>query len=191
MKNQFEILEEKYPSTCIMQLRGNFYNAFNDSAVVLSALREYKLKTAPSGFKCGFPETVLTSVKEEFDKNHINYKVFNNGAVVIENSFEDNRFDEYLKMYKPTAAKKAVNDTDKKEKVEAPVKTVSISKKQYVSLITGNGLTIEDCMSDIKGKVQKSIDENNIKVVSLSVVNGITGNSQGCTLQGIFIYEQF
>lgn len=190
MKNQFEILEEKYPATCIVQLRGNFYNAFNDSAVVLSALREYKLKPATSGYKCGFPETVLSSVMEDFEKNHINFMAFNNGDVVIEKSFEDNRFKEYLEANAPITEIKA--DTDKKENIKEEIvgSNLAACKKQFVSMLTGNGLSIEDCLSDIKNRVQKNIDENNIRVVSLSIVNGYTGNAHGCALYGILIYEQ-
>ena len=50
-------------------------------------------------------ENVFTM--EEFEKNHINFMAFNNGDVVMEKSFEDNRFKEYLEANAPITEIKA------------------------------------------------------------------------------------
>ena len=43
-KLKYEILQEQYPDTLVLELQGNFYKAYDSSACVLSGLMEYKLK---------------------------------------------------------------------------------------------------------------------------------------------------
>ena len=52
-KLKYEILQEQYPDTLVLELQGNFYKAYDSSAWVLSGLMEYKLKEE-SGKYYGF-----------------------------------------------------------------------------------------------------------------------------------------
>lgn len=79
MKN-FDELSEQSPGSIILQLRGMFYNAFEESAVVLSEVTGYKLKPMQSGtLKCGFPANALEKNIELFKKKNISFKVYENG----------------------------------------------------------------------------------------------------------------
>ena len=62
-RNRFELLAEEYPETLILQLRGSFYNAFNDGAMVLSDLMDYQLKVGIMILISGF-----VVYEEEFEK---------------------------------------------------------------------------------------------------------------------------
>ena len=91
--NKCEILSKQYPNTVILQLRGGFYNAFDDSAIVLSNIMDYKLNQSVSGkYKSGFPVNILDKVIKEFKKHHIDTIVFNNEKIVDNIIFDDNEF---------------------------------------------------------------------------------------------------
>ena len=77
-KLKYEILQEQYPDTLVLELQGNFYKAYDSSAWVLSGLMEYKLKETKAGYKCGFPVVAYDKVKAVCENNRINY-VFYDG----------------------------------------------------------------------------------------------------------------
>ena len=103
MKTRFEILEEKYPNTCIFQLRGNFYNAFEKSAHVLHVIKGYKVNKKRSGDKAGFPAVNIDKIAGELRKAHVNFVFFNNEEIVDRCEFEDNQFENLLNEYQPVA----------------------------------------------------------------------------------------
>ena len=91
------MLSTQYPNTVILQLRGGFYNAFDDSAIVLSEIMDYKLNQSSSGkYKSGFPVNVLDKVLTQFKNHHVNTIVFDNEKIVDNIDFEDNSFINYV-----------------------------------------------------------------------------------------------
>lgn len=70
-------LQEKYPYTLILRLRGNFYQSFDDSAFALSAITGYKLRrrSKNSLYTCGFPCNALDKVMGLIQKAKINHIV--------------------------------------------------------------------------------------------------------------------
>ena len=89
-----ENLSIEYPKTCILQLQGNFYNAFGESARVLSSVMDYRLKDT-NKLKTGFPINALDKVIAKFEEYHINIIVFSKGEKLKHLEFEDNTFDKY------------------------------------------------------------------------------------------------
>ena len=78
-------LQEKYPYTLILRLRGNFYQSFDDSAFALSVITGYKLRrrSKNSLYTCGFPCNALDKVMELIQKAKINHIVFDAQEIVV------------------------------------------------------------------------------------------------------------
>lgn len=82
-KANYKVFEEKYPGTIILQLRGNFYNAFDKSAMALADCFGYKLNRMDTGvYKCGFPASVLNERLDFIKNSNLGYVVFENGQEV-------------------------------------------------------------------------------------------------------------
>ena len=95
MQNKFEKLSALYPDTVILQLRGKFYNAFGDSAYILSSVMDYKLKDEGKTPKCGFPVESLDKVKDVFEKIRINLLICDSENEEFIN-YDDNKYNNYL-----------------------------------------------------------------------------------------------
>ncbi len=63
MSHSYKDLENEYPDTIILMLRGSFYNAYDDSAKVLSMITGYKVRKKDDQLQCGFPATKSTIEK--------------------------------------------------------------------------------------------------------------------------------
>lgn len=97
-KNLDELVRE-YPDTVIIRLAGGFYNAYDDSARVLSIVTGYKIKKATMKAmpKCGFPaDDTLMKVTRLMDAERVNYVVFDKREKVMGNIFPDNYYKKLL-----------------------------------------------------------------------------------------------
>lgn len=91
---EYDELVSLYKETIIIRLRGMFYNAFEESAFVLSVITGYKVKRTSSTAmsKCGYPSTAFEKVLALLKKEHINYVIYEGKAIVEKECFKDNRF---------------------------------------------------------------------------------------------------
>lgn len=110
-KPQYEILEEQYPGTIVLQLRGNFYNAFSKSAIAVSDILHYKLRQTEKGtYKCGIPANVLSQRLEMIKAAGVGYVVYEKGTVADKYIVSDKTLFEHITtdfVYLPR------NDTEK------------------------------------------------------------------------------
>ena len=162
-KLKYEILQEQYPDTLVLELQGNFYKAYDSSAWVLSGLMEYKLKETKAGYKCGFPVVAYDKVKAVCENN--------------QDVFPDNQFDEYRRLYKPV------------QKVQSsPVEVTAKKERQALLLIEGCGMNVSDALVDLKHNVEKQVLEKGFRIISLSVFEKEV-NSKVVFMQGLAVYE--
>ena len=82
----------------IIRLQGMFYNAYEDSARVLSLVTGYKIKqvSKTSKLKCGFPSNALEKNTGLLIENCINFRITDKDEVVSEGYFENNQFNNCL-----------------------------------------------------------------------------------------------
>lgn len=105
-------LEDKYPGAVILKDgRGKFINAYDESALVLSFLLNYKIN---NGSRVGFPRTALGKVRVELEKNKISYVILNKNNVVehYHNLKNLSNFDNIIKN-----AKEKIDDIKEIDKI--------------------------------------------------------------------------
>lgn len=176
-KLKYEILQEQYPDTLVLELQGNFYKAYDSSAWVLSGLMEYKLKETKAGYKCGFPVVAYDKVKAACENNRINYVFYDGERLSDQDVFLDNQFDEYRRLYKPV------------QKVQpSPVEVTAKKETQALLLVEGCGMNVSDALVDLKHNVEKQVLEKGFRIISLSVFEKEV-NSKVVFMQGLAVYE--
>ncbi len=80
---QYEKLASSHPEAIVLQHQGNFYNAFDASAIAVSTVLGYKLrKTGKGTYTCGIPETVLDERLATLKAAGLGYVVFDKGNIV-------------------------------------------------------------------------------------------------------------
>lgn len=84
-----------------VRLQGMFYNAYSDSAKVLSVVTGYKIKqnTATSQLKCGFPSNALEKVKELFQRENVSFMAFDKDHLVCFFSSGRDGYDRAMKQF--------------------------------------------------------------------------------------------
>lgn len=114
---EYEEILTLYKETVIVRLRGMFYNAFEESAFVLSVLTGYKTKKSSLNAmcKCGYPETAFDKVLELFKRNHVNYVIYKGSEIIEEEVFEDNQYNIILKGFDKNVIE--ISESAKKDKV--------------------------------------------------------------------------
>lgn len=79
----------------ILRKVGNFYQTFDDDALIISYLFNYKV----INHKCGFPINAIEKIEEKLEENTINY-IIKQENEVIKNYKEKNNYDNYLEKSK-------------------------------------------------------------------------------------------
>ena len=74
---------------------GNFYEVIDKDALIISRLFGYKISKLSDTFKCGFPIPSLDKVVDILNYNEINYAVIENNKIIVENSFDENKYDDF------------------------------------------------------------------------------------------------
>lgn len=141
MKQSFNELEKQYPGNVILQLRGMFYNAFENSAIVLSAITGYKLKRMQSGtLKCGFPANALEKNIELLKRKNISFKVYQNEKEEFSYTGNTDKFNELISKH-----------SDKKEEYHMNIEKEKHSRLQTISF---------ECPSVLVERLNKITKEN-------------------------------
>lgn len=82
-KPQYRILAEKYPGTVVLQRQGNFYIAFDASAIALFDIFNCKLNQTKKGtYKCGFPLDLLPQRLKKIQDAGLGYVVYDKDKVI-------------------------------------------------------------------------------------------------------------
>ena len=71
---------------------GGFYNVFDDDAIIVSYLTDYKIV----GGRCGFPINSLNKVANLLDNNSVNYVVKNNTEEAVKKNYKSKN--KYIKI---------------------------------------------------------------------------------------------
>lgn len=120
-KPKYVQLAEKYPNTIVLQLRGKFFNAFGDSARVLSSVLKYELRVTTTGTcKAGFPIEVSDKKFEEMEKFGVSFIAVCADQVVKKyDAGSANRFESIFETIKDKEPIPAKSDSGKKPEGEA------------------------------------------------------------------------
>ena len=181
-------LKEKYPETCILRLRGNFYQAFDDSAYVLAELTGYKIsrKSQKSLYKCGFPANALEKVASLLKEIGVNYIVFDSKDIVSCETYEENAFPSIMKGFNDFVEQEAKSKEEKLMK-EKPL----LQETQYIKFYDCCGTDQTSAYLDLQEKISLELKKGS-KVVALTFQKG-KGNKDAIKrflLSGIVIYEK-
>ena len=158
--NRCEILSRQYPNTVILQLRGGFYNAYDDSALVLSEVMDYKLTQSSSGkYKSGFPINALDKVIRQFKNFHIDTIVFDNDKIVDNIIFDDNEFLNYLSNELRLIDYNKPDIVQKKREKLSQKKDISYSSEiEFLSSVC-------DGRNPYTNEITNSLDLNNVNTI--------------------------
>lgn len=189
----FEKLAEEYPNTLILISRGLFFNAFNESAFVLSELMNYKVnKSSANTYRAGFPYDSLEKIRNVCVAERVNFIAFNGKEEVVidEAAFEGNRFEEFCRKFdcskveiQDSSKKKSEADTLKKtQEVKFTPIEPSFESSEYeeftlqkTMVLYGEGKTVENAVYKIKEQLETMI-ESGREIVTYSFAPVIESN---------------
>lgn len=152
-KAQCEQLADQYPGTLILQLRGKFYNAFDDSAKVLASIMGYKVKESTTGrSKCGFPSDALNKVMGCLKTSRISYVILENGvpADAWEGGEEDN-FTKEAEKIEAISQEKEPNPMP----TEPEQKEIPACPHTETIYLQGSGADLRNAMISLKGEIDR------------------------------------
>lgn len=152
-KAQCEQLADQYPGTLILQLRGKFYNAFDDSAKVLASIMGYKVKESTTGrAKCGFPSDALNKVMGCLKTSRISYVILENG--VPADAWEGGEKDNFTKE-----AEKIETISQENEPNPMPIgseqKEIPSCPHTETIYLQGSGADLRNAMISLKGEIDR------------------------------------
>lgn len=95
-KNEWQwITNNTIHNTLLIFKKGNFYNIYNDNAIIFSFLFGYKISIEG---KAGFPETAYTKVTNTLDDKKIDYQIiYKEKEPVIKKFGKLNKYEKVLK----------------------------------------------------------------------------------------------
>lgn len=114
-KPKYAQLSEKYPNTIVLQVRGKFYNAFSDSAKILSEVFGYNLAETEKGtLTTGFPIEGSENKFEYLKGQKISFVAVNKEEVVEQyDASTENRYQSLLENVKEKSADKTITSSEK------------------------------------------------------------------------------
>lgn len=128
-----------------MRLQGMFYEAYSDSAKVLSVITGFKIKqkTANSQLKCGFPSSSLGKIEGLLREHDICYMVSTPHNITCYLSSNHASYDAALKMFSDASVIRPYlnegNETEVPKSDTEAIDKVSVpeEKKSFLSRIFG------------------------------------------------------
>ena len=114
-KPKYEQLSEKYPNTIVLQVRGKFYNAFSDSAKILSEVFGYNLAETEKGtLTTGFPIEGSENKFEYLKGQKISFVAVNKEEIVEQyDAATENRYQSLFENVKEKSADKTITSSEK------------------------------------------------------------------------------
>lgn len=158
-------LQEKYPYTLILRLRGNFYQSFDDSAFALSAITGYKLRRR--------------------SKNSLYTQ-----EIVVHELYDDNSFVSIVSTFdsvKDSDIEAESVCNDEKDTISA----VSSVKKQYVKFYECSGTDQTSAYIDLQNKIDLELSKgSSVAALSFQKNKEKKDALKRFVLSGIVIYER-
>lgn len=109
-------IKELFPEYIVFIKIGNFYEVYEDDAIIISYLFGYKIRNINNLNSCGFPLNSINKVLSILDRKTINYiaidKAHNYEEEVKENYKRKNNYNEILE-----SAKNYIDKIDRIEKI--------------------------------------------------------------------------
>lgn len=114
-KPKYAQLSEKYPNTIVLQVRGKFYNAFSDSAKMLSEVFGYNLAETEKGtLTTGFPIEGSENKFEYLKGQKISFVAVNKEEIVEQyDAATENRYQSLFENVKEKSADKTITSSEK------------------------------------------------------------------------------
>ena len=95
MNEKFTYYKLNYSKYIVIIKKGNFFISFDNDALILSNIFNYKIIQSNNNFKVGFPVNSLSKIIMKLDSLKLNYIVVDKD-IIEKNKFKDNTYDEYL-----------------------------------------------------------------------------------------------
>lgn len=87
--NVLEMMEGK---RIVFRKNGNFYRCYDDDALIVAYLFDYRIVSG----SVGFPQVTMEKIKRKLEQCEIDYVFKDNMQEMCEKSFEDNQYDVYV-----------------------------------------------------------------------------------------------
>ncbi len=95
MNEKFTYYKLNYSKYIVIIKKGNFFISFDNDALILSNIFNYKIIQSNNNFKVGFPVNSLSKIIMKLDSLKLNYIVVDED-IIEKNKFKDNTYDEYI-----------------------------------------------------------------------------------------------
>lgn len=92
----FRLLKLEYKDYIILIKSGSFYCSFDEDAVVLKKVFNYKINQLKNNIKVGFPISLIEKNTNILKKQKINYVIVEDKKVVKREKFKFNNYSKYI-----------------------------------------------------------------------------------------------
>ncbi len=91
----FRQLKLEYKEYIILFKSGNFYVSFDEDAIILNKIFNFKINELKNNIKVGFPINSLEKYIKNLGHLNINYLIISNKEIVSKISFDENNYNKY------------------------------------------------------------------------------------------------
>lgn len=194
-EKSYEELVQEYSKTVILRLRGKFYNAFDESAMIVGELLKYKVKRTKTGkCKVGFPVESFDKVVGCIKNEEVNIIVFDGDEITAKKVFENNQYQNILNRFDVSCIEETEQNVTHdeglvKKGTESNTGNREHTVMQRTSFVQGQGITLENAIMDVQRVIEMFILQKK-KIVSVSLMeNRSTESRDAILVQGIIVYE--
>lgn len=92
----FRMLKLEYKDYLILFKSGNFYLSFDEDAIIMNKVFNYKINNLKSNIKVGFPVNSLNKCLEKLKNLNINFLIIDNNEIIKKQNNDINNFSNYL-----------------------------------------------------------------------------------------------
>lgn len=96
MIDLFRMLKLEYKEYLILFKSGNFYLSFDEDAIIMNKVFNYKINDLKSNIKVGFPVNSLNKCLEKLKNLNINFLIIDNNEIIKKQNNEINNFSNYI-----------------------------------------------------------------------------------------------
>lgn len=115
MLDLFRQLKLEYKDYLILFKSGSFYISFDEDALILNKLFDYKLNELKNNLKVGFPLFSFDKVITVVSDNKINYLVIEDRKIVDKEKYKYNNFNKYTSsVFNLVSINSRINSISKK-----------------------------------------------------------------------------
>ena len=91
----FRQLKLEYKEYIILFKSGNFYVSFDEDAIILNKIFNFKINELKNNIKVGFPINSLEKYIKNLGHLNINFLIISNKEIVSKISFDENNYNKY------------------------------------------------------------------------------------------------